>query len=67
MRCFPRGEGDDTNTPIFRALDPGCQALREETVHKQTGIPHFDNKWRIEETVLCNGSSASATAPTSPA
>src|SRR4029077_15767093 len=19
--------------------------------HKQTGVPHFDNKWRIEETV----------------
>jgi uncharacterized protein YbjT (DUF2867 family) len=21
------------------------------SAHKQTGIPHFDNKWRIEETV----------------
>jgi len=31
-----RGEGDDTNTPIFRALDPGYQALREETVHSDT-------------------------------
>jgi hypothetical protein len=31
-----RGEGDDTNTPVFRALDPGYQALREETVHRDT-------------------------------
>src|SRR5262245_64948582 len=31
-----RGEGDDTNTPVFRALDPGYQALREETVHSDT-------------------------------
>src|ERR1043166_1941831 len=21
------------------------------SAHKQTGVPHFDNKWRIEETV----------------
>jgi uncharacterized protein YbjT (DUF2867 family) len=21
------------------------------SAHKRTGIPHFDNKWRIEETV----------------
>src|ERR1700745_3164117 len=31
-----RGEGDDPNTPVFRALDPGYQALREETVHSDT-------------------------------
>src|SRR6516162_475065 len=31
-----RGEGDDTNTSVFRALDPGYQALREETVHSDT-------------------------------
>src|SRR6516165_592310 len=31
-----RCEGDDTNTPVFRALDPGYQALREETVHSDT-------------------------------
>ena len=31
-----RREGDDTNTPVFRALDPGDQALREETVHSDT-------------------------------
>ena len=26
-----RGEGDDPNTSVFRGLDPGYQALREET------------------------------------
>src|SRR6516162_11111148 len=31
-----RGKGDNTNTPVFRALDPGYQALREETVHSDT-------------------------------
>ena len=31
-----RGEGDDPNTSVFRALDPGYQALREETVHSDT-------------------------------
>src|SRR5262245_1216475 len=31
-----RGEGDDPNTPVFRALDPGYQALREETLHSDT-------------------------------
>src|SRR5215468_8492004 len=31
-----RGEGDDPNTPVFRALDPGYQALREQTVHSDT-------------------------------
>src|SRR5579864_1671320 len=31
-----RGQGDDTNTPVFRALDPGYQALRKETVHSDT-------------------------------
>jgi uncharacterized protein YbjT (DUF2867 family) len=25
------------------------------SAHKQTGIPHFDNKWRIEETVRALG------------
>jgi len=28
-----RGEGDDTNTPVFCALDPGYPALRVETIH----------------------------------
>src|SRR5215472_7456307 len=32
----PRGEGHDTNTPVFRALDPRHQAFREETVHSDT-------------------------------
>src|SRR5262249_8828340 len=36
-----RGEGDDTNTPVFRALDPGYQALRDETVHSDA-----DGAWR---------------------
>ena len=27
-------EGDGTNTPVFRALDPADQALREKTVHR---------------------------------
>src|SRR5262249_7351039 len=31
-----RGETDDPNTPVFRALDPAHQALREETVHSNT-------------------------------
>jgi hypothetical protein len=31
-----RGQGDDTNTPIFSALDPADEALREETVHSDT-------------------------------
>ena len=26
------GEGDDTNTPVFRALDPADQALRDEAI-----------------------------------
>ena len=30
------GESDDTNTPVFPALDPGYQALRKETVHSDT-------------------------------
>jgi hypothetical protein len=38
----PRREGDDT---IFRALDPGYQAFREETVHSDT-----DRAWgQIDE------------------
>src|SRR6516165_5602434 len=31
-----RCEGDDTNTPVFRALDPGYQAPGGETVHSDT-------------------------------
>src|SRR6516162_11247764 len=31
-----RCECDDPNTPVFRALDPAHQALREETVHGNT-------------------------------
>src|SRR6516225_2558869 len=31
-----RSEGDDPNAPVFRALDPAHQALREETVHGNT-------------------------------
>src|SRR5258708_4239054 len=37
----PRGEGNDPNTPVFRALDAGHQALREESVHGDT-----DRAWR---------------------
>src|ERR1700722_13460233 len=29
----PRSEGDNPNAPVFRALHPAHQALREETVH----------------------------------
>src|SRR6266481_5069855 len=35
-----RGKGDDTHTPVFRALNPGYQALREEAVHGDT-----DRSW----------------------
>src|SRR5216683_2900409 len=29
----PRGESDDPHAPVFGALDPADQALRDETVH----------------------------------
>src|SRR3979490_818538 len=31
-----RGKGDDTPPPVFRALNPGYQALRDEAVHSDT-------------------------------
>src|SRR5467141_4074199 len=31
-----RGKGDDTHPPVFRALNPGYQALREDAVHSDT-------------------------------
>jgi uncharacterized protein YbjT (DUF2867 family) len=36
------------------AKDAGVQQLVYSSVaaaHRQTGIPHFDNKWRVEETI----------------
>src|SRR5262249_12077734 len=44
-----RGEGDDTNTPVFRALDPGYQALRDEPVHSDT-----DRAWdQVDDWAYC--------------
>src|SRR3989441_4131355 len=35
------------------SCDAGARGRRRTlgSAHKQTGVPHFDNKWRIEETV----------------
>src|ERR1700751_4372206 len=46
-----RCEGNDPNAPVFRALDAGHQALREESVHGDTdrawGEIH-DRAYRID-------------------
>lgn len=49
-------EGEEQQGKRFARLarDMGVQHLVYQSVgsaHRQTGIPHFENKWRIEETI----------------
>lgn len=53
-------EGEETQGKRFAkaARDAGVQHFVYTSVgsaHRKTGIPHFDNKWRIEETVRSLG------------